>query len=167
MPGQAGTKRLVQQYGDRLFCVRYRYDTERRMRYKTAEIIVSEAPWQPPATPEPAPSTAPARRSEPPQPADQQRASADARPAASAKPADTPEKSFQVSSTNPNPRGHLPLHPREIVFLSLDPSEAHYHAAIKDAGGHWHPTSFLWYIPYAKAVMINMEHKIVAVARRR
>ena len=47
-PGQNGSKRLLEQYGDRLLCVRCRYDEERRMRVKTVEIIVEERPWQPP-----------------------------------------------------------------------------------------------------------------------
>jgi hypothetical protein len=47
-PGQKGSKRLVEQYGDRLLCVRYRYDEQRRIRLKTVEIIVEERPWQPP-----------------------------------------------------------------------------------------------------------------------
>jgi len=44
-PGQRGTKQLVEEYGDRLVCVRYRYDSERRKRYKTVELIVDEAEW--------------------------------------------------------------------------------------------------------------------------
>lgn len=51
LPGQPGTKALMKIYGERLVCVRYRYDREQRKRYKTAEIIVEEAPWQPPALP--------------------------------------------------------------------------------------------------------------------
>jgi hypothetical protein len=31
-PGQKGTKRLLAQYGDRLICVRYRYDAEVAVR---------------------------------------------------------------------------------------------------------------------------------------
>ena len=34
-PGQRGTKLLLAQYGDRLVCVRYRYDAQRRKRFKT------------------------------------------------------------------------------------------------------------------------------------
>ncbi len=34
-PGQKGTKQLVTQYGDRLVCVRYRYDAQRKKRLKT------------------------------------------------------------------------------------------------------------------------------------
>ncbi len=46
-PGQGGTKKLVTKYGDRLVCVRYRYDAAKRKRYKTVELIVDEADWQP------------------------------------------------------------------------------------------------------------------------
>jgi hypothetical protein len=46
-PGQRGTKKLVQRFGDRLICVRYRYDGTKRTRFTTVEIIVAEAPWHP------------------------------------------------------------------------------------------------------------------------
>ena len=42
---------LVQRYGDRLLCVRYRYYPQRGRRYKTVELIVEEAPWQPQRNP--------------------------------------------------------------------------------------------------------------------
>ena len=43
-PGQKGTKRLVEQFGDKLLCVRYRYDEQRGVRLKTVEIVVDEKP---------------------------------------------------------------------------------------------------------------------------
>lgn len=46
-PGQKGTKRLVEQFGDALICVRYRYDAGRGVRMKTVEIIVDEKSNQP------------------------------------------------------------------------------------------------------------------------
>jgi hypothetical protein len=46
-PGQAGTKKLVQEFGDQLLCVRYRYDAEKKRRYKTVELVVEEVPWEP------------------------------------------------------------------------------------------------------------------------
>ena len=49
--GQKGTKRLLEQYGDRLVCVRYRYDAARRKRFKTVDLIVAERDWQPPRPP--------------------------------------------------------------------------------------------------------------------
>lgn len=47
-PGQKGTKRLAEQYGDSLVCIRYRYDAKTCKRYKTVEIVVSESEWTPP-----------------------------------------------------------------------------------------------------------------------
>ena len=46
-PGQPGTKKLVEQYGSELVCVRYRYDAERGKRYKTVELIIDESPYTP------------------------------------------------------------------------------------------------------------------------
>ena len=47
-PGQKGTKQLLAQYGDRLICVRYRYDAQRKKRFKTVELLVAEGHWEPP-----------------------------------------------------------------------------------------------------------------------
>jgi hypothetical protein len=47
-PGQKGTKRLVDQYGESLLCVRYRYDEQRGVRIKTVELVVEEKSWHPP-----------------------------------------------------------------------------------------------------------------------
>jgi hypothetical protein len=44
-PGKRGTKQLLAEYGERLVCVRYRYDESRRRRLKTIELIVEEAAW--------------------------------------------------------------------------------------------------------------------------
>lgn len=47
MPGQNGTKKLLATYGERLVCVRYRYDAKREVRHKTVELIVETTPWHP------------------------------------------------------------------------------------------------------------------------
>ena len=47
-PGQPGTKKLVETYGDNLLCVRYRYDEQKSKVYKTIEIIIDERPWEQP-----------------------------------------------------------------------------------------------------------------------
>ena len=47
-PGDKGTQALMKQYGERLVCIRYRYDPARKKRYKTVELIVTEEDWQPP-----------------------------------------------------------------------------------------------------------------------
>jgi len=46
-PGQNGTKKLRERYGDRLVRVRYLYDPQARRRLKTVELIVEAVPWQP------------------------------------------------------------------------------------------------------------------------
>jgi hypothetical protein len=50
-PGERGTKKLLDRYGSRLLCVRYRYDEKRAMRYTTVELIVAQSPWFPRARP--------------------------------------------------------------------------------------------------------------------
>lgn len=47
-PGQPGTKRLVEKYGDSLLCVRFKYDAESRQRLKTVELLVERTDWTPP-----------------------------------------------------------------------------------------------------------------------
>jgi hypothetical protein len=44
-PGERGTKKLLDRYGDRLVRVRYRYDPKQAMRYTTVELIVAHSPW--------------------------------------------------------------------------------------------------------------------------
>jgi hypothetical protein len=46
-PSQRGAKKLLAKYGDRLICVRYRYDAQHKRRLKTVELIVEEYPWSP------------------------------------------------------------------------------------------------------------------------
>ena len=41
-PGEHGTKRHARKYGDKLVCVRYRYNDEENTRYTTVEIIVDQ-----------------------------------------------------------------------------------------------------------------------------
>ncbi len=45
--GQRDTKRLVEQYGEALLCVRYRYDEASRKRRKTIELVIEESDWSP------------------------------------------------------------------------------------------------------------------------
>jgi hypothetical protein len=53
-PSQKGTKRLVEKYGDRLVCVRYRLDLESGRRHTTVELIEEETELQ--SRPQAAPS---------------------------------------------------------------------------------------------------------------
>lgn len=46
-PGQPGTKQLVKKYGEKLLCVRYIYDPEEEMKYKTVELVEKADSWEP------------------------------------------------------------------------------------------------------------------------
>jgi len=46
-PGQHGTRKLVERFGDRLVRVRYLYDAAGGRRLKTVELIVESVPWTP------------------------------------------------------------------------------------------------------------------------
>jgi hypothetical protein len=46
MPGDPGSKKWIKQYGDKLICIRYRYDAKRKMKVKTVELIVEEKQHQ-------------------------------------------------------------------------------------------------------------------------
>lgn len=47
-PDQDGAKQLRERYGERLVCVRYRYDEARKERWKTVELIIEKSAWEPP-----------------------------------------------------------------------------------------------------------------------
>jgi hypothetical protein len=44
-PGQPGTRKLVEKYGERLVRVRYVYDAAARRRLKTVELVIESVPW--------------------------------------------------------------------------------------------------------------------------
>jgi hypothetical protein len=52
-PGQNGTKKLLRRFGQRLICVRYRYDEAAKRRFKTVELVVDEIPWEKTVRPDP------------------------------------------------------------------------------------------------------------------
>ena len=47
-PNQDGAKQLRERYGERLVCVRYRYDEATKERWKTVELIIEKSVWEPP-----------------------------------------------------------------------------------------------------------------------
>jgi hypothetical protein len=46
-PGQNGTKKLVERYGERLLRVRYLYDAKSGRRLKTVELVIESVTWHP------------------------------------------------------------------------------------------------------------------------
>ncbi len=45
--GQKGTLKQYEEYGDKLFCVRYRYNKKKKLRIKTVELVVDITKWTP------------------------------------------------------------------------------------------------------------------------
>ena len=46
LPGQPGTKKLLEKFGEDLFCVRYRYDAKKKRKIKTVELIIEQDYWE-------------------------------------------------------------------------------------------------------------------------
>ena len=46
-PGQRGTRRFVEKFGDRLVCVRYREAPGGQRRITTVEVVVDDRTWSP------------------------------------------------------------------------------------------------------------------------
>ncbi len=46
-PGRPGTRELLARHGDRLVCVRHRWDEHTGRSFKTVELIVEETAWKP------------------------------------------------------------------------------------------------------------------------
>lgn len=46
MAGQPGTKKWLKKYGDALACVRYKYDTDKKRKIITVELVVENEPWE-------------------------------------------------------------------------------------------------------------------------
>ncbi len=46
-PGDKGTRKLVERFGERLLRVRYLYDEVNGRRLKTVELVVQSIPWTP------------------------------------------------------------------------------------------------------------------------
>jgi hypothetical protein len=45
-PGKPGSKKWQKKYGDKLVCVRYKYDDITKKRMTTIELTVAEQDWQ-------------------------------------------------------------------------------------------------------------------------
>ena len=45
LPGRPGTIKMLHKYGEKLVCVRYKYDEQTQMRFKTVELIEEKSEW--------------------------------------------------------------------------------------------------------------------------
>lgn len=144
-PGQPGTRAYAEQYGDRLVCVRYRYDEAARRRYKTVEIIVEEAEW------------APAARGVGRRAPEEAQGGADAAPGgAAAEPGLGPPRPSTHTSI---PRREY--RPAELVGVRLPAELLHLSPAISAAGGVRRELLDIWAMPFASAAALGLHPYIV------
>jgi hypothetical protein len=136
-PGQHGTKAYVEQYGDRLICVRYRYDEATRRRYKTIELIVEETPWKPKRE-------AQAEKQVPLAPSDKATIAKD------------PPKPQQPK---PIPPGKLK--PGTFVGVKVSQEDVALSRRLEDTGAIWLPNLKVWQLTYAQAVALRLTNRII------
>jgi hypothetical protein len=137
-PGQRGTKKLVTRFGDRLICVRYRYDAARRKRFTTVELIVDESDWT--ASTPTAPEAAP--------------------PGPTARPTQTP---IQTQAGAPKEACGEPSAAKpDLVGLRVDFEEVDLRQKVKAAGARWDPGRRLWMLRRDRAIRLGLQERIAA-----
>jgi hypothetical protein len=47
VPGDPGTRKWMERYGEHLICIRYKYDRNTTMKIKTVELAAEEKPCKP------------------------------------------------------------------------------------------------------------------------
>lgn len=132
-PGQHGTRTYVEQYGDRLICVRYRYDETARRRYKTIELIVDEAPWAP-------------------------KVSAQTRQSAPNIREEAPEvivEEKKRDSAQPMLTEHT------MVGVRLKTSDTASYHQLLTLGVDWDNTLDVWRLRYSQAIALGLTHRII------
>lgn len=45
-PKSPGSKKYREKYGNQFVCIRYKYDSDKGIKIKTVELLISEEPWQ-------------------------------------------------------------------------------------------------------------------------
>lgn len=176
-PGQHGTKEYLQAYGDRLICVRYRYDAAAKRRYKTIEIIVDEAPWAPRGgtsradLPDPGVDIAAAADMRGGKPSD--RPPAEPRHPATAQPPTLSRPTEPRHATAAQPSA--PSHPTEarrpatrrrfdsatLVGIRLPAGRPELVSLIQQADGAYHTLLGVWIIRYDRASTLGLTKFIV------
>jgi hypothetical protein len=135
-PGQKGTKKLVARFGARLIFVRYRYDTERKKRFTTVELIVDETDWNPSI------------------PISSSSSTSMAVPTETATAVETPA----ASPTTPG--GGSDWNANEVVGLRVKFEEEGLREKVKAAGGAWNPSRRLWMLRRDRAIGLGLQDRI-------
>jgi hypothetical protein len=135
-PGQKGTKKLVTRFGDRLICVRYRYDTMRGKRFTTVELIVDESDWTA--------SIPIAAEAAPPVPTESPTETA----------IETPAGATRVSCGEPS------VAKPDLVGLRVGYKETDLRQKVKAVGAKWDPGRRLWMLRRDRAIGLGLQERI-------
>jgi hypothetical protein len=135
-PGQKGTKKLVTRFGDRLICVRYRYDTMRRKRFTTVELIVDESDW--------AASIPIAAEAAPPVPNESPTKTTIETPAGAPK----------------EPYGEPSAADSDLVGLRVGFKEMDLRQKVKAVGAKWDPGQRLWMLRRDRVIGLGLQGRI-------
>ena len=135
-PGQKATKKLVARFGDRLICVRYRYDTTRRKRFTAVELIVDETDWTA-SIPVPAEAAHAAPTASPPQMV-----------------IETPD------GTQKGPYWEPPSAIPDLVGLRVDFEGMRLRQKMKAVGAKWDPGRRLWLLRRDRAIGLGLQARI-------
>ena len=136
-PGEKGTRKLAERYGDRLLYVRYRYDRETNTRVTTVELIVDRRPAAPPS-PCPTQAVAPPRTTCLPRALDTE-----------------PTSPCEVGATRPRTLGP------GLVALRIKAQETALRQKVKSAGGYWDPNLGLWVPRVDRASALGLACRLV------
>lgn len=160
-PGQHGTRAYVEQYGEQLVCVRYRYDAAAGRRYKTIEIIVDEAPWQPKEReleelPQPhiLDGPAPAALQAPQGMLEEVDAEAQ-------RPSTFSTSQAVPSAKRPASDDTAKYAPNTLVGLRVAWGEIEVARQMRGARAAWREDIQLWQMPYSKALALGFADRIV------
>jgi hypothetical protein len=135
-PGQKGTKKLVTRFGDRLICVRYRYDTTRRKRFTTVELIVDESDWTA--------SIPIAAEAAPPVPIES--------------PTETDIET--PAGATMEPCGEPSVAKPDLVGLRVGFKEMDLRQKVKAVGAKWDPGRRLWMLRRDRAIGLGLQERI-------
>jgi hypothetical protein len=149
-PGQHGTREHVEKYGDKLICVRYRYDAATQRRYKTIEIIVDEAPWAPRSDAAQGVSDIP----EPPR-------APQGEPGPAADATEGPRAGPQLGRTVAGDKPRRSLAPSTLVGIRLPAAASGIARRVAQAGGVRRDLLDVWVVPYQLALDLGLSQYIV------
>lgn len=165
-PGRKGTHKLQRIFGERLVCVRYRYDEAAGRRYTTVELIVDSGPWARKSEASESPGRETGKR---PGKSLASPASVDpggstgAEDSGSRRPVKAPGTDNARVSGSGSPVNNRPryIDGRRIVEIRIDPDETELAEMVREYGGRRNPRSGAWSLQYRYVADLMLSDRII------